>query len=65
MTRRALVLALVIAALIAACDRVIDLSRRGPDGGGASDVGSPGDGGTDGVPGDGDVGDGGGGGLDA
>ena len=52
MTRRLLALAVALAALIAACDRVIDLSRRGgPDGGGL-DTGAGTDGGIDGIPDD-------------
>ena len=47
MTRRLLALALAIVALGAACDRVIDLSRRGgPDGGPGTDTGPAPDGGT-------------------
>ena len=47
MTRRLLALAIALAALIAACDRVIDLSRRGgPDGGAGTDTGASPDGGT-------------------
>lgn len=53
MTRRMLALALAIASLVAACDRVIDLSRRGgPDGGPDTGAGTDG-GGIDGIPDDG------------
>lgn len=51
MTRRLLALAVALAAMIAACDRVIDLSRRGgPDGGSGNPDGGAG---TDGIPDDG------------
>jgi hypothetical protein len=64
-SRRALVVALALALAVAACDRVIDLSRRSGDAGAGNDVGAVGDGGAgDGVPGDGGVDDGGGGGAD-
>ena len=40
MTRRLFAVTIAIAALLAACDRVIDLSRRGgPDGGAGTDTG--------------------------
>ncbi|MBL9020002.1 MAG: hypothetical protein JNL83_37805 [Myxococcales bacterium] len=59
MTRRSVALAIAILALIGACDRVIDLSRRGgPDGGAGTDTGPGPDGGT---PDDGGPTDGGGG----
>jgi hypothetical protein len=55
-SRRLLAFALALVALGAACDRVIDLSRRGgPDGGTGPDTGPNPDGGPD---------DGGGGGTD-
>jgi hypothetical protein len=53
-------LAVLLAVLLAACERVIDLSRKGTDASTAGDIGLPGDGGTDGVPGDGGLDDGGG-----
>ena len=56
MRRRALAIAIALLALIAACDRVIDLSRSGgPDAGGGPDTGAGTDGGAgfDGIPGDG------------
>jgi len=55
-TRRGLVLAILLAALIGACDRIIDLSRKTVDAG--TDAGAPRDGiGTDGIPDDGVVDD--------
>ncbi len=59
MKRRALALVLILASSIAACDRVIDLSRKGVDASEGPDTGTAGDGGTDGTPDDGGVADGG------
>jgi hypothetical protein len=47
-TRRLLAGVLAVVALVGACDRVIDLSRRGgPDGGASTDTGPGVDGGPD------------------
>jgi hypothetical protein len=62
--RRVLALSLVLVALVAACDRVIDLSRKGLDASEGPDTGTGNDGGLDGAPGDGGVDDGGGGAAD-
>lgn len=55
MKRRLIVIAIVLASLLAACDRVIDLSRTGGgvDAPVGSDGGSGTDGGIDGIPDDG------------
>ncbi len=60
MKRRVFALVLGLAALLAACDRVIDLSRKGVDASPGPDTANPGDGGTDGIPDDGGADDGGG-----
>lgn len=57
--RRVLALSLVLLAFVAACDRVIDLSRKGLDASEGPDTGNAGDGGTDGTPDGGGVDDGG------
>ena len=59
MKRRTLAIAILLATMIGACDRIIDLSRKTVDAG--TDTGSPRDGiGTDGIPDDGGVDDAGG-----
>ncbi len=59
MKRRVLALSLILVALVAACDRVIDLSRKGLDASEGPDTGTGGDGGMDAMPDDGGAGDGG------
>ena len=65
MRRRALAVVFGFAALLAACDRVIDLSRKGIDASEGPDTRAPGDGGPDGPPDDAGAADGGTGPTDA